>query len=56
MILVYDFEGVILTHTVPQRQTVDAQYFRLFFEHNLRPARCEGGETLLAEPSHHFVA
>ena len=31
-------DGVILTHAVPQRQNVNAQYFRHFLENNLRPA------------------
>ena len=31
-ILVYDCDSVILTYTVVQRQSVDAQYFRHFLE------------------------
>ncbi|KFM70806.1 Mariner Mos1 transposase, partial [Stegodyphus mimosarum] len=38
VILVYDCDGVILTHTVPPQQTVTAQYYCSFLEHNLRPA------------------
>ena len=38
VILVYDCDGVILTHTVPPRQTVNAQYYCNFLEHNFRPA------------------
>ncbi|KAJ4437359.1 hypothetical protein ANN_17500 [Periplaneta americana] len=37
LIVVYDCDCVILTHTVPQRQYVNA-HFRHFLEHNLRPA------------------
>ena len=35
VIHVYDCDGVILTHTEPQRQIVDAQYFYNFLELNL---------------------
>ena len=38
VIVAYDCDGVILTHAVPQRQNVNAQYFRHFLENNLRPA------------------
>jgi len=35
--LVYDCDGVILMHIVPQQQTVNTQYYCSFLEHNLRP-------------------
>ena len=38
VILMYDCDGVILTHTFPWQQTVNAQYYHSFLEHNLRPA------------------
>ncbi|GBN68749.1 hypothetical protein AVEN_148777-1 [Araneus ventricosus] len=38
VILVYDYDGVILTHTVPTQQTVNAQYYCSLLEHNLRSA------------------
>ena len=38
VILVYDCDGVILTHTVPRQQTINAQYCCSFLENNLRPA------------------
>ena len=31
VILVHDFDGVILMHTVPQQQTVNAQYYCSFW-------------------------
>ena len=38
VIVAYVCDGVILTHAVPQRHNVNAQYFRHFLESNLRPA------------------
>ena len=38
VILVYDCDGVILTHTVPRQQTVSAQYYCSFLEHKMRSA------------------
>src|SRR5258705_4248364 len=38
LIVAYDYEGVILTHDVPQGQTVNADYYCRFLQHHLRPA------------------
>ncbi|KAJ4445749.1 hypothetical protein ANN_12434 [Periplaneta americana] len=37
-IVAYDIDGVILHHTVPPRQTVNADYYCRFLQHHLRPA------------------
>jgi len=37
-IVAYDIDGVILHHTVPQRQTVNAAYHCNFLRNHLRPA------------------
>jgi len=54
VILVYDCDGVILTHTIPRQQTVNAQYYCSFLE---QPATSFEKEavTLSAEPTHHFA-
>lgn len=44
MILVYDYVGVILMHTVPPQQTVNVEYYCSFLEHNL---------PLSTEPTYH---
>jgi hypothetical protein len=31
VILMYDYDGVVLKHTIPQQQTVNAQYYCSFF-------------------------
>ena len=51
VILVYDCDGVILTHTVPRQQTVNAQYYCSFLEHNLRPALRKKRRHLLQNPA-----
>ncbi|KFM60570.1 Mariner Mos1 transposase, partial [Stegodyphus mimosarum] len=38
LIVVYDWDGVILTHAVPEGQTVNADYYCRFLQHHLRPA------------------
>lgn len=41
LIVAYDCEGVILTHTVSAEQTVNADYYCRFLQHYLRSAmRC----------------
>jgi len=50
MIVVYDCDGVILTHTVPLQQTVSAQYYCSFLEHNLRPALRKKQRHFLQNP------
>ncbi|KAJ4434037.1 hypothetical protein ANN_16356 [Periplaneta americana] len=37
-IVAYDIDGVILHHTVPPSQTVNADYYCRFLQHHLRPA------------------
>ena len=49
VILVYDCDGVILTHTAPRQQTVNAQYYS-FLEHNLRPALRKKRRHILQNP------
>ena len=51
VILVYDCDGVILRHTVPRQQTVNAQFYCSFFEYNLRPA-LRKKRRHSAEPTH----
>ncbi|GBN33924.1 hypothetical protein AVEN_142213-1 [Araneus ventricosus] len=46
-ILMYDCDGVILTHTVSLQQTVNAQYYCSFLEHNLR--------AILRKKPQHFL-
>jgi hypothetical protein len=53
VILVYDCDGVIITHTVPQWQTVSAQYLCSYLEHNLSFEK--EAATFSAEPTHHFA-
>ena len=55
VIVAYDCDGVILTHAVPQRQNVNAQYFRHFLEYNLRPALRRKRPHFLANPSNYFT-
>ena len=55
VILVYDCDGVILTHSVPRQQTVNAQYYCSFLEHNLRPALRKKRRHFLQKPTHHFA-
>jgi hypothetical protein len=43
-------DGVILTHTVPRQQTVNAQYYCSFLEHNLRPALRKTRRHFLQNP------
>ncbi|GBO13399.1 hypothetical protein AVEN_125078-1 [Araneus ventricosus] len=50
VILVYDCDGVILTHTFPPQQTVNAQYYFSFLEHNLRPALRKKRRHFLQNP------
>ena len=50
VILVYDCDGVILTHYVPLRQTVNAQYYCSFLEHHLRPALRKKRRHFLRNP------
>ncbi|PNF23534.1 hypothetical protein B7P43_G05594, partial [Cryptotermes secundus] len=50
VILVYDCDGVILTHNVPRQQTVNAQYYCSFLEHNLRPALRKKRRNFLQNP------
>ena len=38
LILAYDWDGVIIRHTVPPRQPVNAQYYCSFLRNNLLPA------------------
>lgn len=38
LILAYDWDGVILKHVVPPRQTIDAAYYCSFLRNNLRAA------------------
>lgn len=38
LIIAYDCDGVIINHTVPQRQTVTAEYYCNFLQNNLRAA------------------
>ncbi|GBN95051.1 hypothetical protein AVEN_243467-1 [Araneus ventricosus] len=47
---VYDCDGGILTHTVPPHQTVNAQYYCSFLEHNLRPALRKKRQHFLQKP------
>ena len=47
-IVAYDVNGVILHHTVPQGQTVNAAYYCQFLEHHLRPAIRRKRPNLLA--------
>jgi hypothetical protein len=51
VILLYDCDGVILTHTVPQWQTINVQYYCSFLEHNLRLALRKKRRHLTAEPT-----
>ncbi|PNF14967.1 hypothetical protein B7P43_G01544 [Cryptotermes secundus] len=50
MMLVYDCDGVILTHTVPRQQTVTAQHYCSLLEHNLRPALRKKQRNFLQNP------
>jgi len=50
VILVYDCDGVILTRTVPRQQTVNAQYYCSFLEHNLQPALRKKRRHFLQNP------
>ncbi|PNF28729.1 hypothetical protein B7P43_G07776 [Cryptotermes secundus] len=47
VILVYFCDGVILTHTTPRQQTVNAQCYCSFLEHNL--------QTALRKKRQHFL-
>ena len=47
-IVAYDIDGVILHHTVPQRQTVNAAYYCSFLRNHLRPAVRRKRQHLLA--------
>lgn len=38
LIVAYDMDGIILVHSVPPKQTVNAQYYRGFLQNNLRAA------------------
>lgn len=53
VILVYNYNGVILAHAVPQHKTVTAQYYFHFQEHSLRPALTKKRRHY-SEPTHHF--
>ena len=44
----HDIDGVILLHTVPQRQTVHAAYYCNFLRNHLRPALRRKRQHLLA--------
>ncbi|PSN45363.1 hypothetical protein C0J52_06520 [Blattella germanica] len=37
-IIAYDFDGVLITHSVPQGNHVNGAYYSYFLEHHLRPA------------------
>ena len=50
VIVAYNCDGVILTHAVPQRENVNAQYFRHFLENNLRPALRRRNPHFLQNP------
>jgi len=47
-IVAYDIDGMILHHTVPQRQTVNAAYYNSFLRNHLRPALRRKRQRLLA--------
>ncbi|KAG8232167.1 hypothetical protein J437_LFUL012239 [Ladona fulva] len=50
VIFVYNCDGVILTHYVPPRQTVNAQYYCSILEHHLRPALRKKWQHFLCNP------
>jgi len=47
-IVAYDIDGVILHHTAPQRQTVNAAYYCSFLRNHLRPSLSRKRQHLLA--------
>ena len=47
-IVAYDIDGVILHHTVPQRQIVNAAYYCYFLRNHIRPALRRKRQYLLA--------
>ena len=55
VILVYDCDGVILTHTVSRQQTVNAQYYCSFFGTQPATSFEKEATTPSAEPTHHFA-
>ena len=38
LIIAYDWDGVIIKHTIPQRHTITAEYYCTFLQDNLQAA------------------
>ena len=57
-IVAYDFNGVLVTHSVPARNRVNGAYYSYFLEHHLRSAVCCKCPNLLNSHSIvlHYVA
>ena len=50
-IVAYDFECVLVTHSVPAGNHVNGAYYSYFVEHHLRPAvRCKRPNLLNSDP------
>ena len=50
VIHVYDCDGIILTNTIQQRQTVDSEYLCHFFEYSMRPTLRRNRKYVLQNP------
>ena len=50
-IVAYDFDGILVTHSVPARNCVNSEYYSYFLEQHLRPAvRCKHPNLLDSHP------
>ena len=46
-IVAYDFDGILVTHSVPARNHVNGAYYSYFLEHHLRPTVRHKRQNLL---------